>query len=185
MKEETRTIKVASHEAKVQLLILEQSDREFLKRLYTTWLALNEGMKKFKSRGINIPEGISESAFCLCFDNNCARAIKISKGSGSFDLLNLKTAKRIQVKAVSVDNDLTSFGPKSVWDEIYLLDFYCEGKNDGSFYVYLIPNKLIYSKKVNATQTFKDQQAQGRRPRFSLKGLIKENNLKPLKKCKI
>jgi hypothetical protein len=143
-------------------------------------------MKYFKSRSVNLPEGISEVAFCLDFDKNSARAIKVLHGSGSFDVVNLETGKRIQIKATSVENELTSFGPKSVWDELYFLDFFREGKADGSFDVYKIPNNLIYNHKVNATQTFREQQEQKRRPRFSIKKeIIAKNNLKPIKTCRI
>ena len=50
------------------------------------------------------------------------------------------------------------------------------------FDIYLIKNQLIYSHKVNSAQTFKDQQLQKRRPRFSIfKELILKNNIKPVK----
>lgn len=186
MKEEIREIVIAGEKTKVNLLFVEESDRSALKKLYDYWCTLNNGMKKFRSRGINLPEGISESAFCLCFNSNSARVLKVSKGSGSFDVIDLKTKKRIQIKAVSVDGDLTSFGPKSVWDDIYFLDFYREGKFDGSFDVYKIKNEYIYNHKVNANETFKDQQMQRRRPRFSIKkDIIRKYNLNPLKTCYI
>jgi hypothetical protein len=60
------------------------------------------------------------------------------------------------------------------------MDFWNSGNVDGSFDVYKIPNKLIYDYKVNANQTMKDQQAQGKRPRFSLKVLIETNGIKPV-----
>ena len=185
MKQETKEIVLEGIKTKVQLIIIEEKDRPYLRRLYDSWKLLNKGMKDFKSRGINMPEGISEGAFCLDFNDGCARTLKVSKGLGSFDVLELETGKRIQIKAVSVDEDLTSFGPKSVWDELYFLDFYLEGKFDGSFAVYKIPNNLIYDHKVNSSQTFKEQQAQGRRPRFSIKKILKEYNIKPIKICKI
>src|SRR3989338_6648631 len=166
MKKETKKLTLEGVHTKAELLIIEESDRFQIKKLYKYWKILNKGMKFFMSRGINLPEGISESALCLCFGKNYARAVKIHNGSGSFDVINLKNKKRIQIKASSVDNDLTSFGPKSVWDEIYFLDFYREGKFDGSFNVYKIPNNLIYNHKMNTNQTFKDQQSQGRRPRL-------------------
>lgn len=86
----------------------------------------------------------------------------------SFDAYCPQTNKRIQVKACSVIPDLTSFGPKSVWDEIYFLDFYKEGEWDGTFDVYHIPNELIYSQAVNKTATLQNFQELGKRPRFSI-----------------
>lgn len=186
MKEETIETDLNGAKTKLRLIFIEKNDRPYLKKLYDNWKTLNKGMKDFKSRGINLPEGISENAFCLDFNNNCARVIKASKGSSSFDVLDLKTCKRIQIKATSVANELTSFGPKSVWDELYLLDFFREGNFDGSFDVYLIPNELIYNHKVNSKETFKEQQKQGRRPRFSIKKeIIFKKGIKPIKTCKI
>ncbi len=186
MKEEDREIELNGNKTRVKLLFIEEKDRPILRKLYDNWKILNSGMKLFNSRGVNIPEGISESAFCIDFNKNCGRAIKVSKGSGSFDALDIQRGVRIQVKACSVKNELTSFGPKSVWDEIYFLDFYREGKYDGTFDVYKIPNDLIYNHKVNARQTMKEQQKEGRRPRFSIKKeIIEKNDIKPIKTCKI
>ena len=42
-------------------------------------------------------------------------------------------------------------------------------------------NELIYTHKVNSNQTFRDQQEQGRRPRFSImKDIIEPHNLNPV-----
>ena len=60
------------------------------------------------------------------------------------------------------------------------MDFYRDGDIDGSFNVYLIPNDLIYEKQVNENQTLKQQQAEKRRPRMSIKEIIQENKIKPL-----
>jgi hypothetical protein len=76
---------------------------------------------------------------------------------------------------------LTSFGPDSVWDEIYFVHFYPNKKYDGSYNIYLIPNDLIYNQKVNATQTMRQQQELNRRPRFSImKEIIKPRLMKPV-----
>lgn len=186
MQEKYLDIAIGGVKTKVKLLFIEEKDRPILRKLYDNWVTLSKGMKLFKSRRINLPEGISESAFCLEFNNNCARAIEVSNGAGSFDVLDMKTMKRIQIKACSVEKDLTSFGPESVWDEIYFLDFYREGKYDGTFDVYKIPNSLIYNHKVNVTQTLKEQQEEGRRPRIRIKEeIIGKDNIKPIKTCKI
>src|SRR5690606_37452399 len=122
-----------------------------------------------------------EGLFCLDMD-----AVRINTNipgaNTSFDCYRISDNKRIQVKACSVLPDLTSFGPKSVWDELYFLDFYREGKWDGTYDIYLIDNELIYNHKVNENQTLREQQEQGRRPRFSIyKSIILKNKLKPLK----
>jgi hypothetical protein len=177
------TIKIKGKAIKVTLQFWDESDRAKLRKLYESWKILNSGMREYKARAVNLPEGISESAFCLDFDKDCGRLVR---GPGSFDGYNIRENRMVQIKAVSVEVDLTSFGPKSIWDDLYFLDFYREGKFDGTFDVYKIPNDLIYTFKVNVTQTLKEQQAQGRRPRFSIKeGIIKATGLKPLKTCKI
>ena len=80
-----------------------------------------------------------------------------------------KNNNRIQVKASSVEEDLTSFGPKTEWDRIYFMDFYREGAWDGSFDIYEIDTEEILNFPVNKKETFQEQQKQGRRPRFSIK----------------
>ncbi len=136
---------------------------------------------------MNLPEGLSEVAFCYFMDCVRLNNPKIGKGvNTSFDVYSLKTNKRIQVKSCSVLPDLTSFGPKSQWDEIYFQDFYKEGKWDYSFDIYLIPNDLIYNQKVNKNQTLKEMQKQGKRPRFSIyEDIIIANGIKPIKTVRL
>lgn len=166
------------------LLKAEKKDGLELKRLYGAWLKLKKGLTKFESRAPNLPEGISEGAFSLEF--HCPRVLGVNGTSSSYDCYNPKTHERIQIKATTIRYDLTSFGPESVWDVLYLLDFYRDGKFDGKYDVYKIPNNLIYNFKINKTQTFRDQQKQGRRPRFSLKKkIIEPNKIKPVKTCKV
>lgn len=166
----------------MELQFWENTDRGKLANLFDLWSMLNKGMKLIRSRGINLPEGISESAFCLDFMQDAGRSLK----GGSFDAYNPSTGKAIQIKASSIEYDLTSFGPKSYWDELYFLDFYNSGVIDGHFDVYLIPNNYIFGAKLNSSQTFLNQQSQGRRPRFGIKkDIIIPNNLKPLKNCRI
>ena len=133
-----------------------------------------------RAREPNFPEGLSEVAFCLY--SGSKRFISLKGGvNSSFDTFNTETGKAEQIKACSVKRDLTSFGPDSRWDDLYFLDFYNEGKLDGTFNVYKIPTKIIYSMKVNKKQTFKQQQAQKRRPRFSITDkIIIEKKLKPI-----
>ncbi len=166
----------------IELQFWEENDRRNLKHLFNLWKMLNDGMKLIRSRGINLPEGISESAFCLDFMPSAGRALK----GGSLDAYDKKEGRAIQIKASSVQYDLTSFGPKSYWDDLYFLDFYNNGSLDGHFDVYLIPSSLILNMNTNSTQTFQNQQEQGRRPRFSIKKeIIEVNGITPLKKCRI
>jgi len=185
MKQETCSVRINGSLCTLTVLKYEDSDRDRIKRLYNSWRELSVGMREFKSRGVNLPEGISESAFCL--EYGCARALEVQgETSASFDTIDLRTGRRQQIKACSVEDDLTSFGPKSVWDDLYFLDFYKDGNYDGSFDVYKIPNNLLLNFPMNKTQTFKHQQRQGRRPRLHLKAqIIEPNRIKPDRTCKI
>ncbi|MAF20066.1 MAG: restriction endonuclease [Parcubacteria group bacterium] len=175
-----RKVEVFGKECVLELMSFSNSDRKKWMRLFNTWKRLKLGLRGYKSREPNFPEGLSEVAFCLFSDSE--RFVS-SKGSGnsSFDTFNVKKNRAEQIKASSIKEDLTSFGPKSKWDDLYFLDFYNNGKLDGSFNVYKIPTDKIYSVKVNKSQNFKQQQAQDRRPRFSItKKIIKKYNLKPI-----
>ena len=130
-----------------------KSDREILFKIYNhDWRSLCDNLTKIRARSVNLPEGLSESAFCLemgywRFTNS------ISGANTSFDSYDPETNNRIQIKACSVLPDLTSFGPRSIWDKIYFVDFCREQKWDGSFDIYQIENEDIYNHRVNANQT--------------------------------
>lgn len=164
----------------LELMHFEDEDRLEWKKLFDTWKKLKDGLRKYKSREPNLPEGLSEVAFCLYSGSN--RFISSSGPvSASYDTFNLSTGKAEQIKASSVNEDLTSFGPKSKWDDLYFLDFYNNGLLDGSFNVYKVPNELIRNAKVNKNETFLEQQGQKRRPRFSItKEIIRKTGLKPM-----
>lgn len=181
MEEKLVTVKLPEGTFDTTVITFEESDRKVLYNIYKDWRSLCDNLVKLKSRAVNLPEGLSESSFCL--EMGFARFTgSISGANTSFDCIDLNTNNRIQVKACSVLPDLTSFGPKSVWDKIYFVDFCREGKWDGTFDIYLLTNDDIYNHKVNAEQTLRDQQLQGRRPRFSIfKEIIQKKNLKPIK----
>mgnify|MGYP001259462262 CR=1 FL=1 len=177
--------KIDTKDKKIEALVTTYNydkDMKIIGKLYFQWKNLNDAIKKISTRGINLPEAISENAFCLFFPE-CMRVNKLKKGKCSFDVINFKTGTRIQIKASSIEEDLTSFGPRSEWDELYFLDF---SKGDGSFFVYKIEQEWIYGHNINKNQTFEAQQQQGRRPRFSItKDIIKIKKLKPIKECRL
>ncbi|MFW5885312.1 MAG: Bsp6I family type II restriction endonuclease [Patescibacteria group bacterium] len=183
-------MKIIEHKVKVfgtdcilKLMDFDKTDQKQWKILFDSWKKLKMGLKKFESREPNLPEGLSEVAFCIY--SGSKRFLEVQKGqiSASFDTYNLKTGKAEQIKATSVEEDLTSFGPASIWDDLYFLDFFNNGKLDGAFDVYKIPNNLIYSAKVNKNQTLKQQQKQKRRPRFSIKKkIVNEFQVKPIER---
>jgi hypothetical protein len=174
--------KIKGKKIQAKVTIPERQDKDLLKNLYARWKSLNDDLKAISTRGINLPETISENAFCL-FGKNYVRVVSLKKGKCSYDVLNTKTGSRIQVKATSIGSDLTSFGPRSEWDELFFLDF---SAGDGSFKVYKIEADWIYKHQVNKKQTFEQQQAEKRRPRFSIiDGIIKPRKLKPVAICKL
>lgn len=169
----------------VTVIHFEEADRAKLINLYKSWRSLCNALLSLKARAVNLPEGLSESAFCL--EMGFVRVVdSIPGANSSWDCYDLSRRKRIQVKACSVLPDLTSFGPDSVWDEIYFIDFYRGGAWDGTFDIYLIDSDDIYNHKVNARQTLRDQQRQGRRPRFSIYSeIIQRKGLRPIKTGKL
>lgn len=182
MKIGAQEILIKGKKIKARVTIKEAGDRELLKSLYFDWKKLNDRLKAISTRGINLPETISENAFTLFFPD-CFRVVSLKGMKCSFDCINIKTGSRIQIKASSVASDLTSFGPRSEWDELFFLDF---SAGDGSFKAYKIEPDLIYKHMVNKKQSFEQQQEENRRPRFSIiEQIIKPHRLKPVKVCKL
>lgn len=154
MKLKTANIKLPEGNFEVKVQEFEESDREVLFQIYKEWRSLCDNLTKLHSRTINLPEGLSEGAFCL--EMGYWRFIKSIRGANtSFDCYDPFNHERVQLKAHSILPDLTSFGPRSVWDKIYFVDFFKEGKWDGSFDIYLLDNDDIYNHKINVTQTLK------------------------------
>ena len=181
MKISWQTYIISGKSIDVRATEYNKDDKGLIGSLYFQWRDLNKSIKYISTRGINLPEAISENAFCLFFEN-CVRVVKLKKGKCSYDALNIKTGKKIQIKATSIPGDLSSFGPKSEWDELYFLDF---SRADGTFDIYKIHPDLIYKHKVNTNQTFEDQQKQGKRPRLSIKEIIRERRILPIKTCSL
>lgn len=157
----------------------DDNDFEKIKDIFHEWQNVNGELKKLGGRNLNVPDVFSEALYCYFFGgirtNGDAKA-------HSYDAVNMETGNGIQVKAASIANDLTSFGPKSKWDELWFVDLAPNGTVDGQVDIYKINEdvkSLIMNKAKN--ETFADQQAQGRRPRFSIKKeIIEKNNLKPM-----
>lgn len=179
MKKEKRELILDDIHYFAEVEIVENKDKNNLIRMYKLWNELSSTLSKYGCRRLNFPE-ISELIFCYIYD--CWRVNNVPQiKHSSFDCYNPKTHSRIQIKATSVADDLTSFGPRSIWDELYFMDFYPNDKYDGRFDVYLIPNDEVYNFPVRSDETFKDQQKRGVRPRFHIKkGLIKPLKLKPI-----
>ena len=176
MKIEERTIILFGDEVTAKIQEFEKNDISHLKELWNLWYVFSKKMKEYSNetaRKINLPEFISEG--CWCILTGSVRVLKPS----SADTYNLKTQRAEQIKASVIENDLTSFGPKSKWDDLYFLDF---SYLDGTFDVYQIPTDLLKREIVNKKkgETFEDQQKQGRRPRLSLKKFVRNHGIFPI-----
>jgi hypothetical protein len=180
MRHEPAKIKIPEGTFDATICIFDKADKIALQGIYETWRKLCGMLTAVGSRSVNLPDGLSENAVCMTL--GFVKLVKNPgiKGNLSFDAYNMNTKKRIQIKACSILPDLTSFGPRSQWDELYFADFYRKGKWDGTYDIYLIPNELIYSQKVCGNKTVRDQQRSNRRPRFSIfSSIIQKTNIPP------
>lgn len=147
------------------------TDKDLLE-VYSLWKKLNTLIKKKYSRGINLPEYISETLCCLVNDY-----ILHAAEGGSEDAVD-KYGNKVQIKATSnYDRDLSSFGPKS---EFNILEFVRLDQTEDVFYLYRINIDILKNIYVNENETFIDKQNTGQRPRFSIiKQIIEPKQLKP------
>ena len=155
----------------------QKSDLKKLQNIYFKWEEINKLVNELGGRKLNIPDVLREGIFCLAYD-----ALRTNGTAYSYDAVSRKTKKGLQLKSACIKNDLSSFGPKSTWDELYFADF-SFSKVKGLIEFYEIPNKFIHSAVLNKKkhETFKDQQKQGRRPRLSIRKIINDNKIKPSK----
>lgn len=166
--------KIVFKNSKITMEYFDSNDLSKMKSIYHKWKELNKEINSLNSRKMNIPEIVSEGIFCCNF--NCGRTN--GKNNGSADAFDENAGEFIQIKATCMEKDLTSFGPNSTWDKLYLMDF--DIKND-KIKIYLIPNDLVYNCKINENETFQQQQQQKRRPRFSIKKkIIEPQKIEPI-----
>lgn len=174
MRKFSKIITIDGNEHNADLITYDQTDIADVKELWDAWMKTRDISHKLGVRGTNLPEAISEVAFCIFTGQ--ARLIKVHgvKASSSPDVYDLTTGRTGQIKATSTFNDLTTFGPKSKWDDLYWMDF-C--KCDSLFDIYHIETSflstIIVKKSTNVT--FGDRQAAGGRPRFPLRKRIIED----------
>lgn len=161
----------------------DKKDFELLQGIFKDWLIMNEKLKSLGGRALNVPDVFSEALFCLAFN-----AVRTNETAYSYDCVIRGTGEGVQVKSASIPNDCTSFGPTSTWDVLYFADFAPNGKVDGVVKFYKIDDSDVYNLVLNAKkgETFKDQQLQGRRPRFSIQSaIIRAKKLLPIKTINI
>ena len=182
MKEVTTSMNLPDGTSDVTYIEFEEEDRILFLELYNAWQKASKLSVELKGRKFNLPESLSEGLFSL--EMGVGRVLNCSNNgvNSSWDCIDPKTTTRIQVKACSVLPDLTSFGPRSVWDKLYFCDF---SRLDGTFTIYLIPNDYVYDRVVSTEkgkkETMRDQQKQGRRPRMKIIDIINEKKLTPVK----
>lgn len=186
MKEITAKVSVFWKNSEIELIEYSKEDKKIWKELFQNWILANKSLEKLKSRKLNIPEWISEIAFCLETWSKRFSSKKKWDPSVSFDTFNIDRNEAEQIKACSVEYDLTSFWPRSKWDKIYFLDFYNNWNIDWTFDIYKIDTETIENTLVNKTTTFSEMQETWKRPRFSIKKkIIEEKWLKPIYKSVI
>ncbi len=155
----------------------DKNDFAKLKEIFVEWQEINEKVISLGGRGLNVPDVFSEALYCIFFN-----AVRTNNTAHSYDCVNIDNGAGVQIKSASILNDCTSFGPRSTWNELYFMDFAINGKIDGIINVYRLDfalDDIVLNAKKQ--ETFKMQQEQGRRPRLSLKKIIKEKNIKPIK----
>lgn len=129
---------------------------------YFKWKDLNTYVKQNSTRGINMPDVISEPMGCYCL------GYYWNRGTAVGDATDPSTNQKIEFKATSnFSEDLSSFGPKTKFDNLVFLRFQLD---DNLLYIYNLKiNSEEFGKyPANRTETIEDQKAQGRRPHVSL-----------------
>ena len=132
-----------------------------------------------------MPDAISEPMGCYCLGYLWNRGDEVG------DATDPKTNRKIEFKATSrFEGDLSSFGPKTTFDNLVFLRFRLD---DNMLFVYdLNINSDDFGKfPANKKETIEQQKKQGRRPHVSLQALFVEaKNLKPdvifdIRRCKV
>lgn len=163
---------------KIKLSEITTSDLSDIITIYDEWVKYCKLLEHRNYRRANFPEGVSEDLVCILKKYYKLNQKAVYGCSTSFDCLDGNNGERIQVKASSSNYELTSFGPKSVFDRIYFLDFYYEGESyKKKFKFYEIDKTLIENAWVNKDETVTNQSDEGKRPRIRIRKLIEQNSI--------
>lgn len=176
MKNKTVTMQLPEGNFVTTVTAFDESDVSAINAIYDSWRDLCAYLGVLDSRAANLPEelylpeDLSEISFALAKDvwRNKKGIPGVNSSFNFYDPYSERNNNRIQVKTCCIRPDLTSFDPNSQWDRIFFVDFYREGKWDGTFDIYELNTDEINNFKVNAGRTLIDQQRQGRSPRFSI-----------------
>lgn len=152
---------------------------------YFQWKDLNSYVKSNSTRGINLPDVISEPMGCYSL------GFLWNRGKETGDAYDPITDKRIEFKATSrFEGDLSSFGPKEKFDDLYFLRF---NLHENMLYIYHLNVNFddLGKYPANKKETVQSQRNEGRRPHISLQKLfVDAKNLQPIvkfdiRRCKV
>lgn len=164
---------MASNNTVIDLVTIDAARINDVCRLYFLWKDLNTGLRSYVSRGINFPDAISEPMGCFSLGYSW------NKGSGG-DAIT-PDGQVVEMKATSnFHGDLTSFGPVTTFDRLVFLRL---DSRLNMLYIYdlNLNGDTLGDLPVNAKETIRDQQLQGRRPRLSIiKQVIEPLELNPV-----
>lgn len=154
------------------LIIIDEPRIQETCNAYFKWKDLNTYVKSLVSRGINMPDAISEPMGCYCLN------LLWNKSSGGD--AKSKDGKKIEFKATSnYEYDLSSFGPRCDFDDLVFLRFDLD-LNMLFIYDTGINSEELKKIPVSRTATVGDYQRAGKRPHISIiQSIIKKRNLKP------
>lgn len=142
-------------------------------KIYATWKKLDGQIDAISTRGINLPGELSEIFACYVLNYQW-------KKDGHGDAYDPVGERIIEVKGSgSYKKDLSSFSPSETFAELIFVKV---DKDNDKAYIYEtgIDSTALKDIMVNSTESVGDQQADGKRPRFSIeKKIIKANKLKP------
>lgn len=127
---------------------------------YYKWKSLNAALSDLAHRGLNLPDSISEPMGCYVLGFKWNR--------GTVGDATDQHGRKIEFKASSnFSGDLSSFGPKTTFDDLVMLRF--DTENDVLFLYDLgINSDQLGQFKANKKETVADQKAQKRRPHIRL-----------------
>lgn len=139
---------------------------------YFKWKDLNTYVKSLVSRGINMPDAISEPMGCYCLN------LLWNKSSGGD--AKSQDGRKIEFKATSnYAYDLSSFGPRCDFDDLVFLRFDLD-LNMLFVYDTGVNSEEIKKIPVSKNATFGDYQKAGKRPHIRIiEKIIETRNLEP------
>ncbi len=150
---------------------------------YFKWKDLNTYVKSLVSRGINMPDAISEPMGCYCLN------LLWNKSTGGDAIAS--DGRKIEFKATSnYAYDLSSFGPKCDFDDLVFLRFDLD-LNMLFIYDTGVNSEELKKIPVSKNATVGDYQKAGKRPHIRIiESIIEARNLKPtvvfnIRRCKI